>query len=97
MEESKIKKIYEILNSISITSENENVIEEIKEELLNKDYIEALNKIEKLNQMQKEEKTEKENQKQEKKKEEEEGKYPKKLSNKELEQTYMGLLLSEPK
>ena len=97
MEESKIKKIYEILNSISITSENENVIEEIKEELLNKDYIEALNKIEKLNQMQKEEKTEKENQKQENKKEEEEGKYPKKLSNKELEQTYMGLLLSEPK
>ena len=54
MEESKIKKIYEILNSISITSENENVIEEIKEELLNKDYIEALKKIEKLNQMQKE-------------------------------------------
>ena len=97
MEESKIKKIYEILNSISITSENENVIEEIKEELLNKDYIEALRKIEKLNQMQKEEKTEKENQKQENKKEEEEGKYPKKLSNKELEQTYMGLLLSEPK
>ena len=97
MEESKIKKIYEILNSISITSENENVIEEIKEELLNKDYIEALRKIEKLNQMQKEEKTEKENQKQENKKEEEEAKYPKKLSNKELEQTYMGLLLSEPK
>ena len=34
MEESKVKKIYEILNNIPVTSENISVIEEIKEEIL---------------------------------------------------------------
>ena len=39
MEESKIKKIYEILNNIPVTEKNKDIIEEIREELLNKDII----------------------------------------------------------
>ena len=41
MEEEKIKKIYEILNNIPVTEDNKKTIEEIKRELLNKDYLEA--------------------------------------------------------
>ncbi len=92
MELDKIKKIYEILNSIPVTEKNETVIEEIKEELLNGDFVEALKKIDMLSKL--------------KVKDEysktygeviEEGIYPKKLSNIELEHIYMGLLLSDPK
>lgn len=95
MEEEKIKKIYEILNNIPVTSENAEVIEEIKEELLNQDYVGALKKIEELSQM----KEGNYNKSRKSKKEEEETNemYPKKLSNVELEHIYMGLLLTEPK
>ena len=36
MEENKIKKIYEILDSIMITEENADLIEEIRNDLMNK-------------------------------------------------------------
>ena len=39
MEESKVKKIYEILNNIPVTEKNKDLIEEIREKLLNKEYI----------------------------------------------------------
>lgn len=35
MEQDKIKKVYEILNNIPVTLENADIIEEIKQELLN--------------------------------------------------------------
>ncbi len=46
MEESKIKKIYEILNNIPVTEKNKDLIEEIRRELLNEDYVKAFRKIE---------------------------------------------------
>ena len=81
MEEEKIKKIYELLNNVPLTEKNKTIIDEIKQELLNKDYMAAFKKIEELNNL-KEEKEETE----EKVVEEVdyEGVYPKELSNVEL-------------
>ena len=96
MEEEKIKRIYEILNNIPVTKDNKETIEEIKKQLLNKDYLEAFKKIDELNKIQKgEQKVEKIEE--EPKEEEEEGIYPKELSNIELERIYMGMLLNDPK
>ena len=98
MEQDKINKIYEILNKIPITEENNQIIEEIKQELLNNNYIEALKKMEELSNINNEEEKQKKTAKKEKIEEKkEEGIYPKKLSNIELEQIYMGLLLTDPK
>ena len=52
MEDNKIKKIYEILNNIPVTEDNADLIEEIREELLNQDYMAALSKIKELNEIQ---------------------------------------------
>ena len=94
MEEEKIKKIYELLNNVPLTEKNKTIIDEIKQELLNKDYMAAFKKIEELNNL-KEEKEETE----EKVVEEVdyEGVYPKELSNVELERTFIGILLNDPK
>lgn len=97
MEEEKIKKIYEILNNIEVTSKNEDIIDEIKKELLNEDYIGALKKIDKLSKMQKQSKEQEAEFDMDDEEEEIAGIYPKKLSNPELEYTYMGLLLTDPK
>ena len=45
MEEEKIKRIYEILDNIPVTSKNEKVIQEIRQELLNQDYMKAFNNL----------------------------------------------------
>ena len=52
MEDNKIKKIYKILNNIPVTEDNADLIEEIREELLNQDYMAALSKIKELNEIQ---------------------------------------------
>ena len=93
MEPEKIKKIYEILNNIPVTSENISVIEEIKEELLNQNYITALQKMEQLSKIKEQEPKVKI----EETEEEQEGIYPKQLSNIELERQYIGMLLKDPK
>lgn len=90
METKKIKKIYELLNKIPVTKENEKTVEEIKECLLNGDFITALEKLKEI-QMENNQKEE------EKEQEEMVGIYPKRLSNPELEYIYMGLLLNDPK
>ena len=95
MEEEKIKKIYSILNNVSVTMENEYLVEEIKEKLVNEDYIEALKKLEELTKMQN--KSEQEELEQVEVEEEASGIYPQELSDIELEHIYMGLLLSNPK
>lgn len=95
MEEEKIKKIYSILNNVSVTMENEYLVEEIKEKLVNEDYIEALKKLEELTKMQN--KSEQEELEQVEVEEEESGIYPQELSDIELEHIYMGLLLGNPK
>lgn len=92
MEPEKIKKIYEILNNIPVTSENISVIEEIKEELLNQNYITALQKMEQLSKIKEQEPKVKIEET-----EEQEGIYPKQLSNIELERQYIGMLLKDPK
>ena len=92
METEKIKKIYEILNRIPKTKENEQTIEQIKECLLNGDFITALEEIKNL---------QLDNDTKEKEQETEDmeivGLYPKQLSNPELEHIYIGLLLNNPK
>lgn len=94
MEESKIKKIYEILNNIPVTEKNKDLIEEIRRELLNEDYVKAFKKIEELSNLK--EKTE-ETEIEEDEEPEEDGIYPKQLSNINLERIYIGMLLNDPK
>ena len=95
METDKVKKMYELLDKIPVTDENKQDIAEIKECLLNGDFITALEKIQNLQTVDEDNQNEKI--------EEEtddsipDGTYPKELSNEELENEYMGLLLNEPK
>ena len=95
MEESKVKRIYEILNNIPVTKKNKDLIEEIREKLLNKEYIEALSKIEELNNLKEDEDDLEEIEEEDA--EEQNGIYPKELSNIKLEHIYMGMLLNDPK
>ena len=101
MEENKIKKIYEILDSIVITNENADLIEEIRSDLMNKNYILALKKMEKLNEQSREEKKKNKEKAEKEKKQKEEKKlnsiFPEKLQNEQLEHDYIALLLREPK
>ena len=95
METENIKKIYKLLNEIPVTKENEEIVADVKECLLNGDFITALDKIKKL---QLESDTKEENVENENENEiEMVGIYPKQLSNPELEYIYMGLLLNDPK
>ena len=91
METENIKKIYDLLAKIPVTRENEDTIEEIKDCLLNGDFITALDKIQNMQVEEQEDNTT----------ETEDGEiiglYPKELSNPELEYIYMGLLLVDPK
>ncbi len=88
METKNIKKIYELLNKIPVTKENEKTIEEIKDCLLNGDFVTALEKLKDI---------QIKNDQNEEEQEEMVGIYPKRLSNLELEYIYMGLLLNDPK
>ena len=90
-----LDKIYELINNIPITEQNEDLIDEIKEDLSMGDYKNAMDKIQELKELD----ASKENKRVPIKKQEKEDKtiYPKSLSNIELEYTYMGLLLSNPK
>lgn len=45
METENIKKIYELLEQIPVTKENEDIITEVKECLLNGDFLTALEKL----------------------------------------------------
>ena len=87
------RKLYEIINEIPITNNNRKKIAEIKFAIQTGEYKEALSKIKKLND---EEKEELENQEQTQE-ENTEGIFPNKLRNPELEAAYMGLLLENPK
>ena len=85
METENVKKIYELLNKIPETEENKITIEEIKECLINGDFITAVEKLKNL---------QIENDKEEQEQADEQtGMYPKKLSNLELEYIYIEYLL----
>ena len=95
MEDDKIKRIYEILDNIPVTEKNEKVIGEIRQELLNNDYMAAFKKIDELSKMQNGEDDEEEEAEEET--EENTGIYPPELSNIDLERTFVGILLNDPK
>lgn len=92
MGNENIKKIYDLLNSIPVTPENEQVIEEIKDCLLNGDFQTAVEKLRGLQL----EKVEKEQEAQ-MEKEDKSSVYPEKLSDPDLEEIYIGLLINDPK
>lgn len=102
-----INELYELINSIPVTAENQNDIKDIKKALENNDFSYALEKLQRLSFGEKiedkDERDELEENQEEKKvnirkenKKEEKVIYPKELSNIELEHTYMKLLLENP-
>ena len=91
-----IDKIYDLLNSIKVTRENEIYISEIKSLLATGNYFEALKKMRELKD-QEDEAEKKQIDVQQVEEDEDEGTFPYQLSNPELEQTYIGLLLENPK
>lgn len=97
MEDNKIKKIYEILNNIPVTEDNADLIEEIREELLNQDYMAALSKIKELNEIQSKQREDTSSYIEKEEDDEDQGIYPKQLSNIPLERLYIGILLNDPK
>ena len=96
--ESNIDKIYSLLDSIKVTRENEFQIEAIKKMLATGNYLEALKQMRDLKD--KEEKVKAEEEKYQEfqvEEDEDDGTYPAKLSSPELERTFIGLLLNNPK
>ncbi len=102
----KLSNVYEMLKTIKITDENKDYINEIEELLNSENYLDAFNKMKELKQKELEAK-DKDKDKNKKKKnknldvatgsEEDSIKYPKQLSDPELEQIFIGLLLENPK
>lgn len=90
-----IDKIYDLLNNITVTKENESMIREIKDLLTTENYMEALKKMRELKEKEEEPKDEESQFIIEE--EVDEGAYPKELSNIQLERTFIGLLLETPK
>ena len=86
-------KLYEIIDQIPITNQNRKKITEIKLAIQEGKYKSALAKLEEITNENKEEFEEEAESTDEKI----EGIYPAKLKNPKLEQTYMGLLLENPK
>ena len=94
-----LDKIYELINNIPVTEQNEELIDKIKEDLSMgnyKDAIEKLKKIKELDNSKENNETGKRLVKRKKQQEENKSIYPKLLSNIELEHIYMGLLLNNP-
>lgn len=91
-----IDKIYDLLNSITVTRENEMYIDEIKDLLATGNYFEALNKMRELKD-QEEKMREEQMDVQLEDEDEQDGTYPRQLSNIDLERIFIGLLLENPK
>ena len=93
-------KLYELIDNIPVTPENASLIEEIKEDLAERNYTEALEKIEMLG-TKKDKRIAKESMDEEYEDNEQEenigGMFPKSLSDKKLERQYIGLLLIDPR
>lgn len=90
-----LNKIYELINNIPVTEQNENLIDKIKENLTMGNYRDAMENLQKIKEINNEK--EENRIKRKRKREEDKSIYPKLLSNIELEHVYMGLLLSDPK
>lgn len=91
-----IDKIYDLLNSIKVTKNNETYVNEIKDLLTMGNYIDALAKMRELKEKEEEQQQE-ESEIETDDEELGEETYPKQLSDQELEEIYIGLLLDNPK
>ena len=109
MEEETINKIYSYLDNIELTSENEEIVNEIREQLDEQNYKEALQLMKKLSSSSTKKEKEQESEEIEEIKSSEKNKkvkeikinynptkFPKELSDVELECKYIGLLLLNP-
>ena len=96
MESNMIEKIYQMLDTIPVTPENSDLIEEIREDISQGNLTEALEKINKLASMNNQNENKQMIEEIKEEKSEPKGKYPKKLQNPKLECTYIGLLLNNP-
>lgn len=92
-----IDKIYDLLDNIEVTRENSREIENIKNIISKGDYLEALKRMRKLKDIEENAKQNQEEVLDVSSQEDEEGKYPDELSNSELEQDFIGILLDNPK
>ena len=95
MEENQIKKLYDILDRMEDEGKNSVKIQEIRDLIKEGSFVEALEKINGL-----EDEPEEELEKIKVKKNEDETKktiYPPKLQNNSLEEKYIGILLDNPK
>ena len=92
-----IDKIYDLLDNIEVTRENSREIENIKNIISKGDYLEALKRERKLKDIEENAKQNQEEVLDVSSQEDEEGKYPDELSNPELEQDFIGILLDNPK
>lgn len=90
-----IDKIYDLLNDITVTKENESMVREIKDLLATENYMEALRKMRELKD--EEERAKEQEDLYTENEDEEEGTYPEQLSNIDLEEEFIGLLLENPK
>ena len=103
MEEDTIGEIYDLLGKIKITKQNKKQVEEIRQDLIDRNFDEALEKIRDLigeneDNTTTAKKTSKKKIKIDKIDDEIlDGSYPKKLQDPELEKIYIGLLLNNPK
>ena len=96
MKEENIKKIYNILDNIDITPENEEKITEIRSNLEFGNYKTAIDLLKKITMPKEEENEEEEIDESEEEYEKYNGKYPKELSTVKLERIFIGLLLNNP-
>ena len=98
MGKAQIDRIYSLIEKIPVTAKNKAQIDEIKELIEQEKYVEAINKIEELNNSKTKIKGVRRTiGKATREEKEDNGIIPKKLSNINLEQIFLGLLLTNPK
>ena len=93
MFDENIEKLYDILDVLEDSGENPNKIDVIRELIEDGYIVEAVNEIKKI----KENNNDEEENDEIEEKKENESIYPQKLIDKDLEETYIGLLLNNPK
>lgn len=97
MDEEKIEKIKDLIEKVEITKDNEKEIKIIKQLMKQEEYEEVVQMLQELNTKGKLTLIEDEEDEQIEDLEEEESVYPDELMNEDLEDTYMSLLMANPK
>jgi len=98
MDDSSVNALYDLLDSMVVTSENEEIITQVREDLQEGNYIEAMQKLQMISQTSEEDEEELEDEEEEVQENTETNAiYPEELSGKELEHLYIGMLLANPK